>query len=372
MTEKLRPARVPPPGRLIQREIEAREWTQKDLADIMGRPVHTINEIIRGTKRITPETALELAKAFGTSAELWLNLEANYRLHLAEKGTDEKGIERKSRLYSIAPVAELIKRGWIRKHETLDALERELCDFLHVASLDDAVALNAVFRHARAQEPETYALVAWVRRAEQLARQQEVAPFDRERLTHAMPELLTLAERAEDVGRVPETLAALGVYFVVVPHLPKTYVDGAAFTLDDGHPVIALSLRYDRIDAFWFTLLHELAHIVSGHEGLDIFNQDERDGDAQERVANKLASDWLLNPEALAAFVSEVKPYFSRAKVEAFAARQRRHPGIVVGRLHHDGDLAYSHLNGLCEKVSVYLWAARSKSSTPETRMIHN
>lgn len=354
MTEKLRPARVPPPGRLIQREIEAREWTQKDLADIMGRPVHTINEIIRGAKRITPETALELAKAFGTSAELWMNLEANYRLHLAQKNTDEKGIERKSRLYSIAPVAELIKRGWIKKHEALDDLEREVCGFLRVASLDEAVALNAAFRHARDQEPETYALVAWVRRAEQLVRSQEVAPFDRERLSYAVPEILALAERADDVARVPETLAALGVHFVVVPHLPRTYVDGAAFTLDDGHPVIALSLRYDRIDAFWFTLLHELAHIISGHEGLDIFNQDERDGDAQETVANEMASDWLLDRGALAAFVSEVKPYFSRAKVETFAASQHRHPGIVVGRLHHDGHLPYTHLNGLCEKASMH------------------
>ena len=81
MSQKLVTARVPPPGRILSRELETRSWTQKDLADITGRPVQTINEIIQAKKKITPETALELAEAFGTSAEFWTNLETNYRLH---------------------------------------------------------------------------------------------------------------------------------------------------------------------------------------------------------------------------------------------------------------------------------------------------
>jgi addiction module HigA family antidote len=85
MIKQLTPARVTPPGRILIREIEARGWTQKDLAEIMGRPPQAINEIIKGTKQITPETAIELSAAFGTSAQFWTNLESNYRLHLAQK-----------------------------------------------------------------------------------------------------------------------------------------------------------------------------------------------------------------------------------------------------------------------------------------------
>jgi len=85
MSHKLAPARVPAPGKILHREIEARGWTQKDLAEIMGCPIQTINEIIRGTKQITPETAIELSQALGTSAEFWTNLEAKYRPHLAGK-----------------------------------------------------------------------------------------------------------------------------------------------------------------------------------------------------------------------------------------------------------------------------------------------
>ncbi|GAB1543628.1 HigA family addiction module antitoxin [Scytonema sp. NUACC21] len=82
MSQKLTPARVPTPGKILYRELEARGWTQKDLAEIMGCSVDTINKIIRGSKEITLETAIELSQALGTSPEFWTNLEAKYRLHV--------------------------------------------------------------------------------------------------------------------------------------------------------------------------------------------------------------------------------------------------------------------------------------------------
>lgn len=89
MTQALVPARVSPPGRILSRELEARGWTQKDLAKIIGRPHQTINGIIKGNKQITPETAIELAEALGTSAKLWTNLETKYRLHVAQKDAND-------------------------------------------------------------------------------------------------------------------------------------------------------------------------------------------------------------------------------------------------------------------------------------------
>jgi HTH-type transcriptional regulator/antitoxin HigA len=85
MIKKLVPARVPPPGRILKKEIEARIWTQKDLAKIMNRPVQTINEIVEASKQITSDIAGELSAAFGTSAEFWIGLETAYQLHLARK-----------------------------------------------------------------------------------------------------------------------------------------------------------------------------------------------------------------------------------------------------------------------------------------------
>jgi HTH-type transcriptional regulator/antitoxin HigA len=76
MEKALKPARAVEPGRILMRELEARGWTQKDLARIMGLPPQATNEIVKGTKQITPQTALGLAETFGTSAEFWTNLEA--------------------------------------------------------------------------------------------------------------------------------------------------------------------------------------------------------------------------------------------------------------------------------------------------------
>jgi len=335
--------------------LDARGWTQKDLAEIMERPAQAVSEIVRGHKQITPETALQLAAAFGTSPELWINLEANYRLYQARKEQhNEAEIARRSRLYTLAPIPELVKRGWIRATDSVEELEREICAFLKIDSPDQQPRLAASFRHTQAQEPEFRALVAWVRRVEQLASAQNVGEFDRVQVRAALPDLLACAAEAEHVAQVPALLLSLGIHFVVVPHLLHTYLDGAAFIFE-GHPVTALTLRYDRIDSFWFTLLHELAHIVAGHEGLYLDNLDERNGSDVEDEANQLAQDWLIEPEAFAEFAAATRPRFSRAKIIAFAQSQKRHPGIVLGPLHYEGVVPYKNLRTLLVKVKLHL-----------------
>lgn len=77
MNFNLRPAQPVSPGEILSAELEARGWTQKDIAEITGRPHQAINEIVKGSKQITPDTAIELSQALGTSSEFWLNLESN-------------------------------------------------------------------------------------------------------------------------------------------------------------------------------------------------------------------------------------------------------------------------------------------------------
>ncbi len=79
MNTEIRPARAIAPGRIILRELEARGWSQQDLAAIMGRPEQAISEIINAKKQITAETAQQLSRAFGTSVDFWLNLEMQYQ-----------------------------------------------------------------------------------------------------------------------------------------------------------------------------------------------------------------------------------------------------------------------------------------------------
>ena len=359
MTQKLVPARVSPPGRILTRELEARGWTQKDLSEITGRPIQTINEIVQAKKQITPETALELGEAFGTSAEFWTNLEINYRLHQARKENQEHEIGRKSKLYSLAPISELVKRGWLPKADSLEELENQVCDFFGIESIDQSPQLAISFRCAQERSPEAIAQLAWAKQVERVVSQQTVGPFDRARLEAEIPSILACAERLEDVQKVPELLRSLGVYFAIVPHLSKTYLDGAAFYLGE-HPVVALTLRYDRIDSFWFTLMHELGHIVAGHQGSYLDDLGNLESTDEEAEANRLAADWLIDFSAIKDFVERHQPRFSRKAIEKFAQTEKIHPGVVLGRLHNDQLVLHKNLRGLLEKVSLFLEPERN------------
>lgn len=358
MSQLLTPARVSPPGRILKRELEARGWTQKDLAEIMERPHQTINGIVNGNKQITPETALGLAEALGTSAELWTTLESKYRLYLAKKdsaqSSDDSNIARKSRLYSFAPISEMTKRGWLSTADTIDEMEEQVCRFFNISHLQETPQLAVSCRQAENRTPETSAQMAWAKRVENIAREQAVSEFDRERLKAAVPEILSYASAPEGVELVAEKLRSLGVHFAILPQLSKTFLDGAAFYLE-GRPVIALTLRYDRIDNFWFTLMHEIGHIVAGHKGSYLDDMDNLEVNQEETEANQLSASWLLNEQELMSFVRSTKPYFSEKKVLDFARSQQRHPGIVVGRLQRNGDLSYKNLNKLKVRVKHHL-----------------
>jgi len=350
------PARRMPPGRTIRRELEARGWTQKDLAMIMGRPEQAISEIINAEKQITPQTAIELSKAFGTSAEFWINLEANYQLWLAAREEEPKPIERNARLYSLAPVSELKRLTWLPDTDDIDELERAYLDLMAIRSLDRTPSPVVSLRKSGVKDADSRHQVIWIKRVEHLVRDQRVGRFAATSLKKAMPRLLQYSEKAEDAVEVPGFLMALGIRFALVPHLSKTYLDGAVFRLD-GNPVVALTLRYDRVDCFWFTLTHELAHLVAGHQGAFLETIYDRQGPVgrEEAGADKLARDWLVDPEKYNSFVERTRPSYSGRKIREFAGSIGRHPAIVLGRLQFDKEVGWKSLRSLLEKVKPVL-----------------
>ena len=125
------------PGDILAEELEARGWTQGEFAEIIGRPIQAVNEILKGKKSITPDTAIEIAQALGTSPELWLNLESSYRLHLAAKKEPDDTIAKRARIYSFAPVNYLFRIGAIAKTKDADKLEREVLEYYGVKKLED-------------------------------------------------------------------------------------------------------------------------------------------------------------------------------------------------------------------------------------------
>lgn len=312
-----------------------------------------ISEIINAKKQITPETALELSEAFGTSAEFWNKLEADYQLFLARKKPRNSSISKRSHLFELAPVREITKNGWLKETTNVDELERELCGFLEISSISEPPAVTANFRqtHIETHNPETRAKVAWVMRVKKLARKQSVGKFYPDQLGDVIKSLLSLTYEHEGVKGVPRVLKDAGIRFVLVPHLSKTYLDGAAFYLEENEPVIALTLRYDRIDNFWFVLMHELAHIYKRHPDVFTDKVEGQDTDEIEAEANICSRNWLVYDDAYRSFIEESPLRLDDDGIRRFSASIRRHPGIVVGRLQRDDYLHYSQSRHFLEKI---------------------
>ena len=358
--EEFIPVEVFPPGEFVRDELDARGWTQRDLAEIMGCSHRLVNEIVKARRSVTPETARALGAALGTSAELWLNLESSYRLHLSK--SDDAMVRRRARVYELAPVSELKRRGWIRDTSRIDELEREICRFFGIEKVEDEPQLwKHAARKSASYESVTPAQRAWLFRVRQLAGRIDAAEFTEEAFRRGLDALRPLLADARLVSEVSRVLARAGVRFLAVEHLSGTRIDGACLWLGPTAPVVALSLRYDRIDWFWHTLMHELGH-VQYRDGLDRplppdtnlvgdESTPERDKPGIERRADRFAAGFLIRQRELTRFAAGVAPYFSKEKIRQFAERLGVHPGIVVGQLQHRGKIPYRYHRKMLVKV---------------------
>ena len=355
-------AEVFPPGEIIREELEARGWTQLDLADILARPPRLVNEIIGGKRGITPETAKALGEAFGTEPEFWMNLESSYQLHRA-KAIDHS-IGRRASLYAKAPVKEIIRRKWIEDSESIDVLEKRVEAFL---SNQPAVWAYAA-RQSTDYGDANPAQKAWVLRVRHLATAAPITrTLSRSSLEAALLELTALKRDAEEVRHVPKILANAGIRFLIVEHLQHTKIDGVCLWLDQDSPVIALSMRYDRIDWFWHTLMHEMGHVLN-KDGVRQPTVDTNlvGSDAQpfegkppeEKKADEFAVNFLINQKELDNFIARVHPLYSHSKIVLFSNRIGVHPGIVVGQLHHRNKISWAHSRKMLEKVKEIIVAS--------------
>lgn len=332
------PAEVFPPGEFLREELEERAWTQQELADILDRPPRLISELIAGKRAITPETAKGLADAFGTSPDYWMNLESQYQLSKVKLPNDN--VARKARLYGKFPVREMLRRGWVRTSENVEVLEQRFCEFFGIQSLDGTPQLchNAKKTHVMADT--TPLQLAWLFRVRAMASQQVVPAYSKAKLVAALERLKALILSPEEVRQVPRILAEAGVRLVFVEPLAGSKMDGACFWLDDNKPVIGMTLRYDRIDNFWFVLRHEAEHVLredgkADHQAVidsDV-GESKEDLPECERRANAAGADFCVPTAELENFIARVQPYFSEEKVLRFAQRIHVHPGLVVGQL---------------------------------------
>ncbi len=354
------PDNVSAPGETLEEILELRGMSQSELADRTGRPKKTINEIIRGKTAITAETAIQFERVFGIAASFWIAREQNYREALA-RAKEGSALESQADWLSNIPYRSMTKLGWVREHKEKGAQLDEVLRFFGVASPASWEGVwNAApaFRKSPSFQSKPGAVAAWLRKGELDASRLKSEPFDEHAFQVALTRVRSLTrEMPDDFATTVQTLcSASGVLVVFVPELPGTSLWGATRWVSPTRALMQLSLRYKMDDHLWFTFFHEAAHILL-HGRRDVFLEDDADErSSKEQEADSFARDWLIPVTPYRIFCR--KGSFSCAAASRFAHEIGIAPGIVVGRLQHDGYLNRAHCNDLKKKVD---WMAESR-----------
>ena len=343
-----------PPGETLLETLEAIGMSQADLAQRTGRPKKTINEIIKGKAAITPETALQLERVLSVPASLWNNLERDYRETLARL-EEQQQLQKHLNWLKQMPVKAMVERGWIAARDDPVQQIQEICRFLGVASPSQWQTMQrsaaVAFRQSRAFESDPVSVSVWLRQGELEAQKIECAPYSarRFRKSLAVARSLTVEPPETLVPQLADLCAQAGVSIVFVQELPKLRTSGATRWLTPGKAMIQLGLRYKTNDHLWFTVFHEAAHILL-HGKREVFVEGDNVQDDKEQAADRFAANTLIPSNDYQRFVKEGR--FSSAAIEQFADQVSIAPGIVVGRLQHDGHLDYSACNDLKVKLT--------------------
>lgn len=325
------------PGSFIKEELEARRWTQSDLAYVLGCTVQSINLLVNEKKGISPQMAKDLSKALGVSAEFLSNLQNIYDLSKAKEPSED--IERRANLQSY-PLSTMISRGWIEKIKDTYLMEDQLSRFFGVSNISQAPKMAHAAKKTSYDDTPIDQLV-WLFRVKQIAKTMVVSSYSERKARELVSSLSELRNEPEQIRHIPRLLSEAGIRFVLVEKFsPKAKIDGACFWLDDS-PVIGMSLRQNRIDNFWFVFRHELEHVLNGdgrtEEVIDVDIQSANTDELpeEERLANEAAADFCIDKKRMDSFYLRKAPYISERDVRAFSAMQGVHPGLVVGQIHH-------------------------------------
>jgi HTH-type transcriptional regulator / antitoxin HigA len=325
------PIEAPSPLEAIRFRMAEQGLTQRDLEPFIGSK-SKVSEVLSGKTRLTLRMIRGLHHGLGIPAGVLLGEGAGV------DSTAEQKLD-----WTRFPLREMARRGWLTARARGEAaLETAARAFF--AQVEGEEILSVTWRRTLAARTgaatDPYALLAWIARI--VIRSKDLVLPASYRAGSVTTDILRavsrLSARTDGPRAALEMLAQKGIPVVVEPYLPGTRVDGAAVFLGDGTPIIGLTVRYDRLDSFWFTLLHELAHVsLHGTSSRDIFVDDldiDPGAHEDEVKADQLASETFI-PRSLWVRSPAFKKRTSEA-VLSFANSLGISPAIVAGRLRHD------------------------------------
>lgn len=316
------PIDKPDPIEAIKFRMDQMELTQRDLIPYIGSR-SKVSEVLGGKRPLTLKMIRAINKHLGIPAESLIQEQSNINL------TDDIDSTK-------FPLAEMVKRGWFQGFSGKLKEAREQGDILIKKYFAQAQFQPAFCRQnvRVGSKMDRNALAAWIGRVSILAQQKPLPVRYKDEMLSKdfFRDLSKVSSFNEGPLLAKEFLNKRGIHLIMLKHLQKTHLDGAAMRLYDGTPVIALTLRYDRIDNFWFTLFHELAHLhlhLKKNVSECFIDDLDATGDKREEQADSFARDALISPE----YLHKLNKINTPAEAIHFADMLNEHPAIIAGRL---------------------------------------
>lgn len=343
------------PGQYVEELIEDYNVTQKEFAERLGVSAKTVSKLVNAEESISKETAHKLAKLSGVSMQTWLNLQNAYDVKVAEI-VEQKELEegREKEICEMIDFKYFKAEGYLPdKRYTLKEKIVELRKILGVASLENLTSFNHLVSYRNTREFTTKSIVnsnIMLELASKKARDTTTTKLNRRKLERSLPTLRNLTRQDPEVfpQRLYDILLDCGVVLVGLPALPNANLNGATKKFGNGSAMLLLTDRNKASDIFWFSLFHEIGHILEND-----FSSDDGNSESYRRSeerADQFAKDLLISPEDYQVFVE--KGNFDKSDILRFSEEIDIHPSIVLGRLQKDQYLGYEQFREL--KVNYY------------------
>lgn len=344
------PASISHPGETLRDLLEERGITQAGLAERMGRPKKTVNEILQGKTGIIPKTAIQLERVFDIPAGFWLERQHRYEECVERERAKEDLRSHVDWLKSV-PIRSMINRGWIRLFKDKTLQLTEVLTFFGVNSPNEWQAIwlkpDVSFRQSRVFKQNPEATSVWLRKGELEAGKLSCEPYNKKTFIEILTELRNLTGYTPEhfVDKVISLCVNAGVAVTFVPRLRGVPIYGVTRWLTPIKALIQLSLRGKFEDLMWFTFFHEAGHILL-HGKREVFVEERAIVNEQEKEADVFARNFLIHPRLWKKFIDTAN-YRREEAVCKFARELDISPAIIVGRLQYERRLPFNHMNDL-------------------------
>lgn len=354
------------PGYYVKDYMEDQGITQDELAKRLQTSSKNISELVNGKTSLSDEMVQNLSIVFGTSTTMWLNLNKKY----IEKKIEinyQRELDRECDLVRLLKYKFWVDLELVKPVKSTSEKVHELQRYFKVSSLNVLRQRNFLVQYrtgiSKVTDKNVINANAWVQTAINIGSEMEVHPFDKKKLSNAIPDIRNMTVQKPSVfyPRLKELLASCGVALVLLPTLTNSGVNGAVKWLGKDKVVLALNDRRKYADTFWFSLFHELGHVMQQRVKVLMIcekNNETLETSAKieqlEKEADKFAQETLIHEADYQSFIDKSSREFSSRSIEAFSKQINIQPGIVVGRLQKDEYLEYqTNLNSLKKKYEI-------------------